>query len=47
MLKKILKLQNVGLFHDGTPAQVDAAKVTLIYGENGRGKSSFAAVNWQ
>jgi wobble nucleotide-excising tRNase len=44
MLKKILKLQNVGLFHDGTPAQVDAAKVTLIYGENGRGKSSFAAV---
>lgn len=44
MLKKILKLQNIGLFHDGTPAQVEAAKVTLVYGENGRGKSSFAAI---
>jgi wobble nucleotide-excising tRNase len=45
MIKKILRLQNVGLLQDATPTgAVDFAPVTIIYSENGRGKSTFAAV---
>lgn len=45
MIQKILSIQNVGLFQNGVsnnPAEF--GKVTLIYGENGRGKSTLAAV---
>lgn len=45
MIRKILKLQNVGLLHDAIQGgAVDLAKVCGIYGDNGRGKSTFAAV---
>jgi wobble nucleotide-excising tRNase len=44
MLKQVRVLKNVGLFRDGTPAPVDLDRVTLIYGDNGRGKSSLASV---
>lgn len=45
MIQKILKIKNVGLFRDGVPAKqhVDFARVTVIYGENGRGKSTIAS----
>lgn len=42
MLKKITKLQNVGLFQSGTPVPADFDCVTLLYAENGRGKSTLA-----
>jgi wobble nucleotide-excising tRNase len=45
MIRKILKLQNVGLLQDATQGgAVDIAKVCGIYADNGRGKSTFAAV---
>ena len=45
MIRKILKLQNVGLLQDATQGSaVDLAKVCAIYADNGRGKSTFAAV---
>ncbi|WP_031370512.1 AAA family ATPase [Lysobacter antibioticus] len=45
MLRKFVKISNVGLLRDGvptTPASFDA--VTLIYAENGRGKSTIANI---
>ena len=45
VIRKILKLQNVGLLQDACAGGgVELAKVTAIYAENGRGKSTFAAV---
>ena len=44
MLRKITKLQNVGLFHSGAPKPVDFDQVTLVYAENGRGKSTIATL---
>lgn len=45
MISKILKLQNVGLLQDATQdGAVALAQVTAIYADNGRGKSTFAAV---
>jgi len=45
MILKILELQNVGLLHNATPnGAVDFARVTAIYAENGRGKSTLATV---
>jgi wobble nucleotide-excising tRNase len=45
MISKILKLQNVGLLQDATQAgPVSLAQVTAIYADNGRGKSTLAAV---
>ena len=45
MIRKILKLQNVGLFQDTTPhGTADLAQVTAIYADNGRGKSTLATV---
>src|ERR1051326_4555127 len=44
MIRKILKLQNVGLLQDATQGRaVDLAKVCGIYADNGRGKSTLAA----
>lgn len=45
MISKILKLQNVGLLQDATQAgAVSLGQVTAIYADNGRGKSTLAAV---
>ena len=44
MLKKITKLQSIGLFHSGTPVPADFDCVTLLYAENGRGKSTLATL---
>lgn len=43
MIKKILKIQNVGLFQN-IPAQQRFDKVTAIYADNGRGKSTLATI---
>ncbi len=45
MINKILKIQNVGLLQDAVlGGAVDLAQITVIYAENGRGKSTFAAI---
>jgi wobble nucleotide-excising tRNase len=44
MLSRIIRLTHIGLFHNGTPNPLEFGRVTLIYGENGRGKSTLAAV---
>lgn len=45
MISKILKLQNVGLLQDATQTgAVALGQVTAIYADNGRGKSTLAAV---
>lgn len=44
MLKKITKLQSVGLFQSGTPNPAGFDRVTLLYAENGRGKSTLATL---
>jgi len=44
VLKKITKLQNIGLFQSGTPVPADFDRVTLLYAENGRGKSTLATL---
>lgn len=45
MIRKILKLQNVGLFQDATQnGEVTLAQATAIYAENGRGKTFLTSV---
>lgn len=45
MISKILKLKNIGLLLDATQTgAVSLGQVTAIYAENGRGKSTLAAV---
>lgn len=45
MISKILKLKNVGLLQDATQTgAVALGQVTAIYADNGRGKSTLAAV---
>jgi wobble nucleotide-excising tRNase len=44
VLKKITKLQSVGLFQSGTPKPANFDRVTLLYAENGRGKSTLASL---
>jgi wobble nucleotide-excising tRNase len=45
MIRKILKLQNIGLLQDAcATGAVDLPKVTAIYADNGRGKTMFASV---
>ena len=45
MLTKIIKIRNVGLLSNATvDGVVDMSRVTLIYGENGRGKSTLASI---
>ena len=45
MIRKIIKIQNVGLMHDACAGgAVDLARVTAIYADNGRGKSMLAAI---
>jgi wobble nucleotide-excising tRNase len=44
MLRKIHEIKNIGLFHNATTDQYAFGKHTLIYAENGRGKSTLASV---
>lgn len=45
MLSKIIKIKNVGLFENACPnGAIELNTVTTIYAENGRGKSTFAAI---
>lgn len=44
MLQKITKIENIGLFQNGTPTPVTLGKVTIFYGENGRGKTTLSAI---
>jgi wobble nucleotide-excising tRNase len=44
MLIKITCIKNIGLFRDANHSSHDFAKVTLIYAENGRGKSTLASI---
>lgn len=45
MISRIVMLKNVGLFKDATlNGAIDLGKVTVIYGENGRGKSTLSAI---
>jgi len=45
MLEHIQLLRNIGLFDSITPAaQLPFARLTLIYAENGRGKTTLSAV---
>jgi len=43
VIKKILKIQNIGLFQNVTEP-LELGKVTGIYAENGKGKSTLAAI---
>jgi len=44
-IKRIIKLQNLGLLRDACAAgAVELGRVTAIYADNGRGKSTFATV---
>ncbi|MFZ5685717.1 MAG: AAA family ATPase, partial [Pseudomonadota bacterium] len=44
-LKKFTSIQNVGRFHNASAAgDVEFRKLTLIYGENGRGKTTLCAI---
>lgn len=44
MLEKIIGLDNVGVFRHGIPSAVAFDRATLLYAENGRGKSTLSAV---
>src|ERR1700760_154364 len=44
MLKRIVRLNHVGLFRAGVAQVPVLQKVTAFYGENGRGKSTLSAV---
>lgn len=44
VLEKIIRVDNVGVFKAGVPAAVTLKKVTLIYADNARGKSTLSAL---
>lgn len=44
MLEKIIRVDGVGIFHNGTPTARELSKLTLIYADNGRGKSTLSAI---
>ncbi|MGK3138479.1 AAA family ATPase [Pantoea trifolii] len=44
MLERIHKIANVGLFRDIRPAALNFKKMTVIYADNGRGKSTLASI---
>jgi wobble nucleotide-excising tRNase len=44
MLRKILHIKNLGLFNDAKCSSHEFDKATLIYAENGRGKSTLASI---
>ncbi|MCO4135732.1 AAA family ATPase [Citrobacter portucalensis] len=44
MLERVMKIVGVGLYRDDRPAAHHLRKMTLIYGDNGRGKSTLASI---
>lgn len=45
MLQKIIKIQGIGLLHNPLPTgAIELSRMTVVYAENGRGKSTFAAI---
>lgn len=44
VLEKIIRVDGVGIFHNGTQAARDLSKLTLIYADNARGKSTLSAI---
>jgi len=46
MLETVVKIGNVGVLQNATPARVDLQKVALIYADNARGKSTLSSLLW-
>jgi wobble nucleotide-excising tRNase len=44
MLERIQNIHNIGLFQNDHPGQAEFKKVTLIYSENGRGKTTLSSL---
>ncbi|WP_423378901.1 AAA family ATPase [Burkholderia sp. LMG 32019] len=44
MLEKIIRVDNVGVFKAGVPSAVELKKVTVVYADNARGKSTLSAL---
>lgn len=44
MLRKLVRVNNVGLLRDGVPTPANFGAVTLVYAENGRGKTTVANI---
>lgn len=44
MIKKVLMIRGVGVLHDAIEKPVQFSRVNIIYGENGRGKSTKSAI---
>lgn len=44
MLEKIIRVDNVGVFKAGVPSAVALKKVTVVYADNARGKSTLSAL---
>lgn len=44
MLDRIQRITSVGLFNDISPVGISFKKISLIYGDNGRGKSTLASI---
>lgn len=44
MLRKLIRVNNVGLLRDGVPTPAEFRTVTLVYAENGRGKTTVANI---
>lgn len=44
MLEKIVRVDNIGVFKAGVPSAVTLKKVTVVYADNARGKSTLSAL---
>ncbi|MEY0826279.1 AAA family ATPase [Providencia rettgeri] len=44
MLERIQKITSVGLFHDTKADKLKFKKISMIYGDNGRGKSTLSSI---
>ena len=44
MLEKIIRVDNIGVFKAGVPSAVTLKKVTVVYADNARGKSTLSAL---
>ncbi|MGP4191524.1 hypothetical protein [Escherichia coli] len=44
MLERIHQITSVGLFQDIRPAGMSFKKMTFVYADNGRGKSTLASI---
>ncbi len=44
MLEKVIAIDNVGVIKSGAPKALSLEKITLIYADNARGKSTLSAL---